>query len=296
MELRDLAYFEAIAELSHVGLAAERLGRSKPALTKCIRRMEAVLGTPLFRRQGRGIVITPAGAILLEQARRLRATSEEALRDIGNFIQGQVGKVRVGTGPTVAEFIMPKICGRLIADLPGIQVELMVELGDHVRKALREDRLDLIISTILPTDAQEFDVELVTADMVVVVGARENALCAQPATIDQLLGRKWVLSSPSAATRRWLDWTFAVHNHPPPQAQIESNSMQVLPALIGGTDLLGFVPRSYLSPSQPASRLMEIVCPATTMSRPIGILYRKGGYLSPSAARLVAVARDVGIS
>ena len=135
MELRDLAYFEAIAELSHVGLAAERLGRSKPALTKCIRRMEAVLGTSLFRRQGRGIVITPAGAILLEQARRLRATSEEALRDIGNFIQGQVGKVRVGTGPTVAEFIMPKICGRLMADLPGIQVELMVELGDFVRNS-----------------------------------------------------------------------------------------------------------------------------------------------------------------
>jgi DNA-binding transcriptional LysR family regulator len=295
MELRDLAYFEAIAELSHVGLAAERLGRSKPALTKCIRRMEAVLGTPLFRRQGRGIVITPAGQILLEQARRFRATSEEALRDIGDFIQGNVGKVRVGTGPTVAEFIMPKVCGRLMADLPGLQVELMVELGDHVRKALREDRLDLVISTILPTDALEFDVELVTADTVVVVGSEGNPLCARPQALAALLGRTWVLSSPSAATRQWLNWAFAVHNHPPPQVQIESNSMQVLPALISGTDLLGFVPRSYLRPSQPASRLSEIVCAETTMSRPIGILYRKGGYLSPSAARLVAVARDVGI-
>lgn len=295
MELRDLAYFEAIAELSHVGLAAERLGRSKPALTKCIRRMEAVLGTPLFRRQGRGIVITPAGAILLEQARRLRATSEEALRDIGNFIQGQVGKVRVGTGPTVAEFIMPKICGRLMADLPGIQVELMVELGDFVRNALREDRLDLVISTILPTDAREFDVELITEDTVIVVGSEDNPLCAAPVKIGQLLGRKWVLSSPSAATRRWLDWAFAIHNYPPPEVQIESNSMQVLPALIRGTDLLGFVPRSYLNPRQPMSRLKEIVCPETTMSRPIGILYRKGGYLSPSAARLVDVARHVKI-
>ena len=70
MDLRDLTYFEVIAELGHLGQAADRLGRTKPALTKCVHRLEAALGAKLFQREGRSIVITPAGSLLLAQARR----------------------------------------------------------------------------------------------------------------------------------------------------------------------------------------------------------------------------------
>src|SRR6266850_2452743 len=62
MDLRDLKYFETIAELEHLGRAAARLHRSPPALTKCIRRLEAELETPLFERAGRGIRLIVAGS------------------------------------------------------------------------------------------------------------------------------------------------------------------------------------------------------------------------------------------
>lgn len=196
------------------------------------------------------------------------------------------GWVRVGTGPTVAEILMPGICRRLLETMPGVQVELMVGLGDIVRTALREDRLDLIVSTILPTDNVEFEVDAVTQDKVVVAARADSELCQAPVEIEQLLGRKWILSSPTAASRQWLDWAFTLRNHPPPSVQIESNSVHALPALLAQSDLLGFVPLSYLQAGPAMTGLAEVRCSATTMPRQIGILRRRGGYLSPAAAHV----------
>jgi DNA-binding transcriptional LysR family regulator len=64
MELRDLRYFETIAELQHLGRASARLHRTQPALTSSIRRLEADCGTALFEKAGRGIRLTEAGKVL----------------------------------------------------------------------------------------------------------------------------------------------------------------------------------------------------------------------------------------
>ena len=76
LDLRDLRYFETIAELGHLGQAAKRVHRTQPALTSCVRRLEAAFGTPLFERVGRGIRLTPAGALLLARAQRLRLAAD----------------------------------------------------------------------------------------------------------------------------------------------------------------------------------------------------------------------------
>ena len=61
LDLRDLRYFEVIAETGNMGRAARALFRTQPALTGCVRRLEGTLGTQLFERVGRGIRLTAAG-------------------------------------------------------------------------------------------------------------------------------------------------------------------------------------------------------------------------------------------
>jgi molybdenum-dependent DNA-binding transcriptional regulator ModE len=75
LDLRDLRYFEAIAEAGHLGRAAEKVHRSQPALTGCVRRLEEALGTALFERVGRGIRLTAAGEALARRARSLRVAA-----------------------------------------------------------------------------------------------------------------------------------------------------------------------------------------------------------------------------
>src|SRR5678815_1628178 len=80
LDLRDLRYFETIAELGHLGRAAERLSLTQPALTRCVRRLEESFGTELFERVGRGIRLTSAGDALLTRARRLHVAADETAR------------------------------------------------------------------------------------------------------------------------------------------------------------------------------------------------------------------------
>ena len=89
LDLRDLRYFEAIAEAGHLGRAAEKVHRSQPALTSCIRRLERIVGTPLLERVGRGIRLTAAGEALARRARSLRVAADDTVREIEEVGAGQ---------------------------------------------------------------------------------------------------------------------------------------------------------------------------------------------------------------
>ena len=98
MELRHLRYFVAVAEELHFGRAAERLGIKQPPLSAQIRQLEDELGTPLFRRTPRGVVLTEAGEALLEDARPILAMADQAKLDVAKRARGETGRLRIGFG------------------------------------------------------------------------------------------------------------------------------------------------------------------------------------------------------
>src|SRR5699024_8547339 len=100
MNLRDLAYFETIAELQSVSAAAVKLHRTQPALTASVRRLEEFCDAPLFERSGRGIRLTSVGEVLLVWARRLRLDVQDARREVDDLGRGVSGHVRLGVVPT----------------------------------------------------------------------------------------------------------------------------------------------------------------------------------------------------
>ena len=76
MELRQLAYFVAVADEAHFTRAAERLRIAQPAVSQQIRRLEAELGERVFLRDRRSVRLTPAGEALLPHARAALAQVE----------------------------------------------------------------------------------------------------------------------------------------------------------------------------------------------------------------------------
>lgn len=96
MELRHLRYFIAVAEELSFTRAAERLGIKQPPLSLQIRQLEEELGTVLLRRLTRGVELTDAGKLFLEQVRDILAEVDQAKIDVKRRSRGETGRIYVG--------------------------------------------------------------------------------------------------------------------------------------------------------------------------------------------------------
>ena len=175
MDLRDLRYFETIAELEHIGQATERLHRTQPALTSCIRRLEAECGAPLFEKSGRGIRLTAAGQVLLKWAQRLRFDAEDAKREIADMALGLSGHIRLGIVPTAAQFLLPQAARQLMAQAPEVTLRTVVGLVDTLRPQLQSGAIDLLVGTEGP-DEPGYNSQVLTSDTIVVAASAEHEI------------------------------------------------------------------------------------------------------------------------
>lgn len=290
MDLRDLRYFETIAELEHVGQAAEKLHRTQPALTSAIRRLEKEAGAPLFERAGRGIRLTSAGQVMLRWAQRLRFDVEDAQREVGDIGRGLSGVVRLGIVPTAAQYQLPPAVRRLLLEAPDVRLKTTVSLVDVLLPMLRAGELDLVVGTEGVPESGFVSRRLVEDHVVVAASADHKLFGSQP-SLKALSAYRWVLQPQGAPTRDWLDHTFVRRGLPRPDVQVESSTLHMLPALIAETGLLSFVSRKHLDVALGSYPLREVVLKETTMKRWLVVTHRANAYLSPAAIRLMELLR-----
>ncbi|MEU6039274.1 LysR family transcriptional regulator [Actinomadura sp. NPDC047616] len=172
MQLQQLAYFVAVAEVRHFTHAAEILHVAQPSLSKQIRALETELGASLFSRARGNITLTPAGEALLPLAKRILADVDTARLEVQELAGLRRGRVRLGATPSLCAGLLADVLRRFHDAYPGIR--LIVEEGgsrDLVRELTRGS-LDLAL-VILPLHG---DPPLDTVPIL-----RENLVVASPA-------------------------------------------------------------------------------------------------------------------
>ena len=290
LDLRDLRYFESIADLGHVGRAAKALHRSQPTLTGAVRRLEDRLGTTLFEREGRGLRLTAAGEALHARARSLRITAHDAEREVADIGSGQAGLVRLGMVPTAARFLMPPLCRDALRESPRLSFRVTIANNDVLRAALKAGEVDFTVNLSDPAD-EDIVSRSILRDDCVVVASRAHPIFRRKPTMRDLLRYGWMLPSRTVATREWLERTFRNRDLAPPRVQVETNQVLFLPSLIEGTELLTFMSRRHLVRG---GMLREVTLPQATMHREFAVCTRRESYLSPAAERMIQTIRTRG--
>ena len=292
MDLRDLRYFETIAELQHLGRASAKLHRTQPALSSSIRRLEHACGAVLFEKAGRGIRLTDAGRVLLRWARQMRFNVEDAKHELSAIGSGLVGQVRIGIVPTAAQFLLPSVARQLLQEAPEVTLRTVVGLVDALYPQLFAGELDLVVGTETTTQPGYVS-KLLAEDAIVVAARASHEIFHGRPTLRDLTPYRWVLQPPGAPTRDWLDHTFDRKGLPRPRVQVETTMLLMLPALIAEMGLLSFISRHHLrsDPSSSGIGLREVPVKGASMRRRLVVTHRSQGFLSPAALRLIEIFR-----
>lgn len=160
MNLRDLKYLVAVAELQHFGKAAEACFVSQPTLSGQIKKLEEELGVVIFERSNRSVSVTPVGEQLLGFARRA-LEQVEAMQQLAQSSQDPLsGPLRLGVIPTLGPYLMPLILRPLREGYPNLHLVLREEITAQLLQHLRTHELDAALVATAPDDDDLLEIAL----------------------------------------------------------------------------------------------------------------------------------------
>lgn len=289
MEFRDLAYLLEVARSGHVGRAAERIGLTQPALTKCIARLERELGVPLLERTAKGVSLTVYGQHLADHALRARAANQDIKRQIAELAAGRAGHLRIGTGMILAQHLLPLACETLLKENPGITLDISGGNTDTLFPALRNRQLDAILVSIDPNAEPGIRQTFLMEDTVTVISRRDHPLQKlRRLTPRALTGASWALPGEHTLPSDWLMQRSRELGLHPLQSPIRTGTLPTLLHIVANTDLLAFQSWSTVQRINDYGRLLRpLKLESLTWRRKVGVAIRDHGYISPAVHKLI---------
>src|SRR3954464_4757587 len=178
MELDQLRYVVAVADTGNFTRAAERSHITQPSLSQQIINLEREVGHKLFHRLGRRAVLTEAGAVFLERARRILFEVENAAKELGDH-PALGRRITVGAIPTVAPYLLPTLLERCREQHPNLQIDVREDFRTQLVRAVVEGELDLAIAT-LPVKDSRLSIKPLLPEPLLLVTAKTHHLASQP--------------------------------------------------------------------------------------------------------------------
>lgn len=180
MELRHLRYFVGVGEEQHFGRAAVRLHIAQPALSRQIQDLEKEVGFPLFDRLPRGVKLSAAGKLFLEDARRILGEVQEATRRAQRVASGLAGTIRVGFVESISwHGVVPEFFRRFREKHPDAELIPIPMLSLAQVEAVRLGRLDVGFIVSMNALGKEFGQRLVAQHRIVLAAPKRHPLTRQ---------------------------------------------------------------------------------------------------------------------
>lgn len=200
MTLAQLEYFLAAAEHGSFSAAAEELHMAQPSLSDQVRRLEAEFGVQLFRRVGRGLVITEAGTMLRTHAIAVLDAAAAARESLSAVRDLEGGTAVFGTFGSARYFLGTDLVADFRERYPRVSIRLIGQNSAGTAEAVRDGRLEAGV-VALPVDDRGLEVRPIARDELV-YASMDHGRLKRPATIETVAAAPLILP----------DATFAVED------------------------------------------------------------------------------------
>lgn len=193
MNLRDLRYLVALADLRHFGKAADACFVSQPTLSTQVRKLEEELGVTLVERAPRKVMLTTAGQEVVARARQILADVDQMKEAARRSQDPESGTLRLGVFPTLGPYLLPHVLPKLQERFPKLELLLIEEKSDVLLARLREGKLDAALLALPVHDEQLHAEWLFDEPFVLATPAQHRLASSASMTMDQLAGETLLL-------------------------------------------------------------------------------------------------------
>lgn len=287
MTLTQLRTFLAVADEASVRSAAERLVVSQPSVSAAVASLEKELGVALVARQGRGLRVTPAGAVFAARVRESLGLLDSAVRSAQSLEAPGQGTAQLVTVTTAAERLVPPLLAVFRQEHPEAGVAVQVGSPTMVWEALRDHVADLAIAGRPPMAAPLRVLATAPNQLVLVGPPHDNGR----APLDRLAHLTWLLREAGSGTRDAADTLLDDLGINPPTMMLGSNGA-IEQAVVAGLGV------ALISLDAVADRIRSGTvavwpCPGTPLERPWHLVAHASAPLSPTATLLAVSMTSV---
>lgn len=291
MDINQLEVLVIVARERSFSRAAEALGRTQPAVSQAIRRLEQEIGESLFDRSSKDGTLTPAGEVLLEYGRQminLRRTAENAIREMRDLLQG---KVTISANEHTVFYLLPVI-QEFRKRYPLIKIEVQRGVASRIPKEITAREVELGVISFAPNDPSLKSVAVLTDELTLIVSP-EHPLAARSSVSVKDLGKETFIAhnAPSPYRAKVIE-TFEKHRTKLNIA-VELPSLEAIKILVRQGVGIALVPRLTAEADIASGRLRGLAVKEMRLERKLNIIYRRNSELSHAARAFLKVAKDM---
>lgn len=292
--LRELRLLLAVARSGSILKAANEIGITQPALSKCIAELEDTFGVRVFDRTNRGVSPTPHGEVLLRRATGVFEELRQAVDELGFITDGSRGELRIGGTPTICAGLLPRTIRTVLNRRANFRFRVAeLESGKLAGEVLTRS-LDFGIGredAAVDNDNLVFD-QLFDDRLFIVAGAQHPLASRRSVSLEEAANHEWLLPATDGSMISQLRNEFHRQRLELPKSIVTTMSMLVRCELIATNRFLTVMYGSVLQYGN-ARRFLRVLPLDVRAGIPIGIIRVKNRTLAPSAELFMEAAREV---
>ncbi len=288
MDTRQLEMFRAVAEEGSFTAAASRLHVSQSAVSRQLKLLEDELGTLLFHRTGRGVIMTGAGQLLLGAASRISREMQDVTSQISETGTLQRGVLSLGGGMTVCLYILPRLLRKFRAQYKQVDLRVITGTTETVLRLLRTREIEIALLT-LPIVAADLEVTPVLKEEMVVVTAGSHPLARQRSVEPKAVARfPLILFEGGSNSRKVVD-EFFVEEKVPVNVIMETENVEIIKSMVAAGLGVTVIPFNAIAHEVRTGRLGWTRLRGHRLYRETGWVHLRSDYLPRSVTEVLRI-------
>jgi DNA-binding transcriptional LysR family regulator len=292
MEIRQLRAFVAIAEAKTFTAGAKRVHVTQAAISMQIRQLEDEVGLPLFTRTPRRVLMTEAGDLLLERARKILREHDAALDEIAEIAGAEYGRLRIGSASAMfTTNQLPKILQKLKDKFPKAGISVSSGTSAALVQKIINGELDVAFVS-LPVENSNIQTELLFSDEIVAIANPKHPLAKQKViSAAALAGEPLILGEHGGNTRRQID-DFFLQVGVKPNVVMELSRQSAINRMVENNMGVGIASAKTVKQAVADGKFVAWWIEGATMNWELGLARLRGGYFSPIAHEFARLCRE----